>query len=183
MKVTRNVYVSTDCQNIKKICDKYEEVKVVDRPPSLAKDDSTTNSVIKHFLENYKIDVFALVQATSPLLKSGYLKKGFDKYESGLYSTILSVYETVQFYWAQDGVPVNFDPFNKKRTHEFDPWFVENGAFYITTRECFLKNNNLIGNKVGFIVMPKIDSVDIDDYEDLEMAESTIFYREKKGEK
>ena len=51
---------------------------------------------------------------------------------------------------------------------------MENGAFYITSKEDFFKNNNLINGKVGFVSMSKIDSVDIDDYEDLEFARTIL---------
>jgi len=180
LKVTKNVYVSTDCPNIKKVCDKYKDVKIVHRPMKLAEDDSTTNSVIEHFLENHKVGIFALVQATSPLLKSFYLKEGFNKFKKGVYDTVISANKTVEFYWRQDGTPLNFDLSNKKRTQDIEDWFVENGAFYITTKDSFYKRNNLIGDKVAFIEMPKIDSIDIDNYDDLEMAESIIFYRKEK---
>jgi len=180
LKITKNVYVSTDCSKIKKVCSRYKDVKIVDRPAKLAKDDSPINSVIKHFLENHKIDIFALVQATSPLIKSSYLLEGFNKFKDSVYDTVISAYKTVQFYWKQDGTPLNFNLSSKKRTQDIEEWFVENGAFYITTRESFFKNNNLVGDKVAFSEMPKIDSVDIDNYEDLEIAELVITRRKSK---
>ena len=51
LRVTDKVYVSTDCSKIKKVCAGYKEVTVIDRPAHLATDESTTNSVIAHFLE------------------------------------------------------------------------------------------------------------------------------------
>lgn len=181
LKTTGNVFVSTDCDQIKEICSNYESVTTIDRPPELCQDNSTTNSVIEHFLENYNIETFALVQATSPLVNHLYLKKGFEKFAQCMdIDTIISTYKTVDFYWSAEGKPLNFDPAAKKRTQEIQEWHVENGAFYITSRDIFLKNNNLIGENVDFIVMPKIDSVDIDDYGDLQAAESTILYRQLK---
>jgi len=35
-------------------------------------------------------------------------------------------------------------------------------------------------NECVFRIRPKIDSVDIDNYDDLEMAESVIFHRKEK---
>ena len=184
LKVTGNVFVSTDCNQVKEICRNYENVTIIDRPPELCQDNSTTNSVIKHFLENYNIEIFALVQATSPLIKHLYLKKGFEKFTRHQeIDTIISTYKTVDFYWSSKREPLNFDPATKKRTQEIEEWYVENGAFYITDRNTFLKNNTLVGESVDFIVMPKIDSVDIDDYEDLQAAESTILYRQLRETK
>lgn len=185
LKATGNVFVSTDCDQVKEICRNYKKnVIIIDRPPELCQDSSTTNSVIEHFLDNYNIETFALVQATSPLVNHLYLKKGFKKFaQCPEIDTIISTYKTVDFYWSSEGKPLNFDPTMKKRTQEIQEWHVENGAFYITNRDIFLKNNNLIGENVDFIVMPKIDSVDIDDYEDLQVAESTILYRQLKETK
>ena len=171
LKVTDNVYVSTDCEQVKNICKNYPHVEIIERPSELCQDNSPTNPVIRHFLDNYDVEIFALVQPTSPLFKNAYLKKGFDKFaQSDTIDTIISTYKTVDFYWSPRGKPLNFDPTIKNRTQEIEEWYVENGAFYITNRETFFKNNNLIGENVDFIVMPKIDSVDIDNYEDLQIA-------------
>ena len=59
---------------------------------------------------------------------------------------------------------------NRKRTQDHEVWFKENGAFYITTKDKFLENNILQNGHVGFIKMKQKDSIDIDDYEDLELV-------------
>ena len=61
-----------------------------------------------------------------------------------------------------------------------EEWYVENGAFYITTKENFYKNNNLVGKQVGFTEMSKSESIDIDDHEDLELARSILYYKKRK---
>ena len=150
---------------------------VIDRPPELCQDDSTTNSVIAHFLSNYDVETFALVQATSPLLRYSYLKKGFEKFSqcSGV-DTIISTYKTVDFYWSSDKKPLNFDPTAKKRTQEMQSWHVENGAFYITTKDNFLENKILQNGSVGFIEMNEWESIDVDYQSDLEMVKRLCNY-------
>lgn len=180
LRVTDKVYVSTDCSKIKKVCAGYKEVTVIDRPAHLATDESTTNSVIAHFLEGRDIGVFTLVQATSPLIQASHLESGLNKFIKGEYDTVISAYKTVQFYWSPDGRPKNFDPSTKKRTQDMEEWYVENGAFYITTKENFYKNNNLVGKQVGFTEMSKSESIDIDDHEDLELARSILYYKKRK---
>ena len=177
LKITKSVFVSTDSEEIKAMCQKYD-INIIDRPPKLAEDTSSTNSVIYHFLQNKEVDRFALVQATSPLLKAEYLIQGFEKFKTGVYDSIISVYETKDFYWSKEGTPININIKQKQRTQDMQSWFVENGAFYITSRENFTINNNLVNGKVGFAVMPKIDSVDIDEYEDLEIAAAFLKHRE-----
>ena len=181
LKVTEQVYVSTDCEKIKKVCRKYD-VEIIDRPAQISRDNSTSNSVVEHFLNNFDVELFALVQPTSPLIKSEYLNNGFCKFSTLKFDTIISSYEVVEFYWSKKGIPRNFSLGKKKRTQEIESWFVENGAFYITNRDNFFKYNNLIGPRVGISKMPKIDSVDIDTFEDLEIAESVLTYRKVVNE-
>lgn len=179
LKITDNVYVSTDSEDIKRVSQAYG-AKIINRPTELATDTASTNSVIKHFLDEIDVQDFALVQATSPLLKMEYLLKGFLKFKEKQYDSILSVNETKGFYWNKNGIPKNFTMGNKKRTQDIESWFAENGAFYITSKENFLKKKTLTNGEVGFIIMPRDDSVDIDDYEDLELAKAIMSYRRKR---
>ena len=174
LKATKNVFVSTDSEKIKSVCSRYE-VNIVDRPSELATDTTSTNLVIEHFLKTTPdIKYFACVQPTSPLLNVEYLRRAFKKIKNMNYNSIISVYEEKQFHWNKNGIPINFSINNKPRTQDMQSWYVENGAFYITSKEDFFKNNNLINGKVGFVSMSKIDSVDIDDYEDLEFARTIL---------
>ena len=161
LKITSNVYVSTDNHKIRSVALNYG-AKVIKRPSALATDTSTTNSVITHFLKEIDVDCFACVQPTSPLLKAEYLLQGFKKIKDMDYNSIISVYEDKQFCWSKDGKPMNFELGNRKRTQDIPSWYVENGAFYITTKNDFSVDNKLVNGKVGFVQMPKINSVDID---------------------
>ena len=171
LKVTNNVYVSTENTEIKNVAKKYGAI-VLDRPEKLSTDYSKTEDVVEHFLEEIDVDgnnLFCVVQPTSPLLKSKYLKDGFDlmKYK---FDSVISVSEERGYYWDSNGKPINFELGNRKRTQDHEVWFKENGAFYITTKDKFLENNILQNGHVGFIKMKQKDSIDIDDYEDLELV-------------
>ena len=50
------------------------------------------------------------------------------------YDSIISVCKDVNYYWGNDGAPINFELGNRKRTQEHQTWYRENGAFYITKR-------------------------------------------------
>ena len=171
LKVTNNVYVSTENTEIKNVAKKYGAI-VLDRPEKLSTDYSKTEDVVEHFLEEIDVDgnnLFCVVQPTSPLLKSKYLKDGFDlmKYK---FDSVISVSEERGYYWDSNGKPINFELGNRKRTQDHEVWFKENGSFYITTKDKFLENNILQNGHVGFIKMKQKDSIDIDDYEDLELV-------------
>jgi len=177
--VTQEVYVSTDSSKIKKIAKMYG-AKHIQRPPELATDISSTNSVIRHFLEVVDgVDHFACVQATSPLVAAESLAVAFRKIKKRLYNSVISVCEKREFYWSKEGRALNFDINKKPRTQDLQPWFLENGAFYVTTKKNFLPSNNLVNGNVGLVVMPKLDSIDIDDRSDLQLVEYILQARSK----
>jgi len=177
LKVTKNVFVSTESDKIKAICKKYN-VSIIDRPEELATDTSSTNSVVYHFLKNRDVKFFAVVQPTAPLLTAAFLKKGFEMISDIKYNSIISVCEKKEFYWNDAGEPMNFCIGKKPRTQDVKAWYAENGAFYITSKEDFMNNRRLANEKVGFVLMPEINSIDIDTYDDLEMARAILNGRE-----
>jgi len=179
LKITKNVFVSTESDKIKAICKKCK-VSIIDRPKELATDTASTNSVVYHFLKNRDIEYFAVVQPTAPLLTAPFLEKGFESFKNNEYDSIISVYEAKEFYWDKSGHPINFDIGKKPRTQDMQSRYVENGAFYITSKKRFLENNNIVNGRVGFVLMPKMDSIDIDEYEDLETVSALLTYREKR---
>jgi len=165
--ITDEIYVSTDDNDIKKFVESMN-VNVIDRPDRLAKDDSKTEDVVEHFLEEINTDLFCVVQPTSPLLNSNSILEGIKLME--VYDSVISVCKDVKYFWSSDGKPINFELGKRKRTQEHNSWFRENGAFYITSKDDFLENKILQNGLVGFIEMTEMESMDIDTKEDLEMV-------------
>ncbi len=52
--------------------------------------------------------------------------------------------------------------------------YIENGAFYITTKKLLIKNKNRYSGKIGMYLMPFIRSIQIDSHEDLELVRKII---------
>ncbi len=176
--ITDEIYVSTDDTDIKKFAESMN-VNVIQRPKSLSTDKTKTEDVVQHFLKKVNTDLFCVVQPTSPLLHYYSILFGIEQMEMPLdiqssYDSIISVCEDVNYYWGKDGVPINFELGNRKRTQEHQIWYRENGAFYITTKHNFLKSNILQNGNVGYVVMEEKESIDIDTYEDLELANQII---------
>jgi len=172
LKITGEVYVSTDCPEIERVAIEYG-AKVIKRPDAISTDFCKTNSAIEHFLTEIEdVNVFACVQATTPLMEWGYLKEGFDKINCGKFDSIISVCESKKFYWTSEGKPINFSIQNRPRTQDMEKRYAENGAFYITTKKGFFENKSLMGGNVGFVVTPDIISLEIDDLQDLQLVSS-----------
>ncbi len=173
LEVTKNVFVSTDCEKIKKACQPYK-VAIIDRPRHLATDTSDVRDTIRHFFEKNKNDILVLMQPTSPLVRSSFVLEGIKKMNN--FDSIISVCEMRSFFWNKDKQPINYDPLNKPRTQDMDALYMENGAFYITRRDNFLSHNTLTNGNVGFAVMPQELSVDIDTESDLKKFRIMIKY-------
>tara|TARA_R110002020_G_scaffold411951_1_gene621535 strand:- start:126 stop:770 length:645 start_codon:yes stop_codon:yes gene_type:complete len=174
LELTDEVYVSTDCEQIEELARKYG-AKTIKRPSELSTDQCPAGPVVEHFLETVEgVDSFVFVQPTSPLITSDQIKKGLRRHQSWNYDTVLAVYEESQFRWNKDGSPDNFKVTKKPLSQDLFSWYVECGAFYITTKEKFMETKSLIGGRIGFIVLPKLNTVDIDTYDDLKLVESIM---------
>lgn len=176
--ITDEIYVSTDNSDIKKFT-KSMGVNVIERPERLATDEAKTEDVVKHFLEKIETDLFCVVQPTSPLLHFYSILFGIEQMHRPLdiyssYDSIISVCKDVNYYWGDNGKPINFELGNRKRTQEHQTWYRENGAFYVTTKHNFLKSNILQNGNVGFVVMKESESIDIDTHEDLELVKKMM---------
>jgi CMP-N-acetylneuraminic acid synthetase len=67
------------------------------------------------------------------------------------------------------------------RTQDLDPIYEENSCFYIFSKDSFAKNgNNRIGNKPFYFTINKLESIDIDYYEDLQLARALYKSNELK---
>ncbi len=175
------VYVSTDSDRIREVASTYsgegcEKVEVISRSAETANDTASTESAMLEFANNYDFENIVLVQATSPLLTADDIQQGFDKY--GDYDSIISLVEQKRFIWEEDGSggvkSANYDHFHRPRRQEFDGYLVENGAFYITSKERLLDTGNRISGKIGAVVMPEETYFEIDEPSDWIIIENLL---------
>lgn len=173
------VIVSTDSQEIKNVVDRYEssKVRVVSRSEDVSTDTASTESVMIEFARNYDFDNIVLIQATSPLLTSGDIANGIRKFLKDNIDSVLSVVRQKRFIWEDktDIVSaINYDPFNRPRRQEFEGYLVENGAFYITTRENLLSTGCRISGNIGVVEMSEETYFEIDEPSDWTIVEGFL---------
>lgn len=172
------VYVATDSDAIKETVEKFafEKVEVISRAESTATDTASTESAMLEFAEKYEFENIILIQATSPLLTALDLQKGIEKFALPQYDSILSVVRQKRFVWKEDesGIvsPINYDVYNRPRRQEFDGYLVENGAFYICTREALLQTKNRLSGNIGAVEMAEETYFEIDEPSDWQVIES-----------
>lgn len=160
-------WLSTDCNEIKNIALSYD-INVIDRPKEFSTDLSSSEEALLHFAKNIDFDILVFIQPTSPLLEYNDVNNGIDKILNENYDSIFSVsISNDLLIWDENLKPINYDPLNRGRRQDRKSLYIENGAFYITKKECLLKSKCRISGKLGFIEIPYWRSFQIDDYDDL----------------
>lgn len=180
------VYIATDSDKIKEVVESFrlDKVVVIGRNKDNASDTASTESAMLEFAESYEFDNIVLIQATSPLLTSMDLQGGFGEYSREDTDSVLSVVRQKRFQWAVDDAgaaePVNYDVFHRPRRQEFEGFLIENGAFYITSRELLLKSKNRVSGKIHVYEMDAATYFEVDEPGDWIIIENQIKSRMKK---
>jgi CMP-N,N'-diacetyllegionaminic acid synthase len=158
-------WVSTEDKEIKNISKKYG-ANVIDRPPEYSTDTSQSEEALIHFAQNIECDFVVFIQPTSPLLNSKYINKGIDMINK--YDSVFSAYkEHWQPRWTKDNKPYEWDINERPRRQDEKELYVENGAFYINSRDSILKNKLRYSGNIGIVEMPLYKSFQIDEPDDL----------------
>ncbi len=179
------VYISTDGEVIRECVREHlsefshpEKVKFFDRNPATATDTASTESAMEDFAAKTPLENLILIQATSPLLTADDLTRGIEIYENDGFDSVLSVVEQKRFHWAktENGgyAPTNYDYKNRPRRQEFDGYFVENGAFYITSGAAFKDSRCRLSGKIGICPMPESTYYEIDEPSDWVIIENLL---------
>ena len=179
------VYLCTDSKQIRETIQEYiaahqceKKLLCIDRPAETATDTASTESAMLYFANTYpQFEQIILVQATSPLLTAEHLAEAIVQYEMNNYDSMLSVVRQKRFCWraGENGyMPINYDYLNRPRRQEFDGYLVENGAFYINTREGLIKDNCRLSGKVGVYEMPEENYFEIDEPSDWIVIENLL---------
>jgi N-acylneuraminate cytidylyltransferase len=173
----KDVWVSTDSKEIAEVSMKYG-ARYLDRPSKYAKDDSSTEDVVLHFLKQRKdVNIVVLIQPTSPMILPEDIDNGIEKFIKEKYDSLFSGSKTNDvLLWNSKIRPINYD-YKKRGTRQSRKNFTlhENGAFFIFTRRMFFKNKCRFGGKIGYSEMPYWRSFQVDDREDLANIKKLIF--------
>lgn len=173
------VYVSTDSDDIRRVVEALglNNVEVVDRSEATATDEASTESAMLEFAEAHDFEHMILIQATSPLLQTTHLEEGIIAYKSAAADALLSVVRQKRFIWETvdaEAKPVNFDPKKRPRRQEWEGFFVENGAFYITSRDALLDSKCRMSGKKVLYEMPEETYFEIDEPSDWIIIEELL---------
>ena len=180
------VYVSTDDDEIASVAQAYG-AEVVARPAELATDTASSEGALLHFAELVQADAYVFIQCTSPFTTREDFVRGIEVFNQSGIDSVLSVTEDHGgflcggFTWDEDGNSVNYDYMHRPRRQDMKKTYRENGAFYIMNRAGLLQHKNRLHGKVGLAHISRLRSFEIDEPEDMSLAENHFKWLKENG--
>jgi CMP-N,N'-diacetyllegionaminic acid synthase len=166
------VWVSTDCVDVAKIAEKYG-ANVIFRPLEISGDKSKSEEALLHFANTVDFNILVFIQPTSPLLLPEDINKGLSMMLD--YDSIFSAYKEHWIpRWTLDNKPDDWSINNRPMRQDKPEKYVENGAFYITTKKALLESQCRYSGRIGVVEMPLWRSFQIDTLQDLELIEKLL---------
>ena len=177
----KNTYVTTEDSEISEVSKEYG-AEIINRPPHLAEDTSTSVDVILHALDyleknNNLPDFFVLLQPTSPLRSKEDIENAIYLFTKNECNALISVCEIDHTSMLSLTIENNFlkptcdENFLNTRRQELPDYYCPNGAIYIITPESLRKDKTFYPKRTIPYIMPKERSVDLDTEFDFKLAE------------
>ncbi|MGN7979183.1 cytidylyltransferase domain-containing protein [Microbacterium sp. 22195] len=174
------VVVSTDDDAIAAVAE-GAGARVVARPAELSGDTASSESALLHALdvleaEGARVGTVVFVQATSPFIPSEGIAEAVDQIVSGRFDSVFSAYETYGFLWRRNAegraAAINHDAAHRPRRQDREPHYLETGAFYAFDAVGFRRFQHRFFGQVGIVEVPESSAVEIDDEQQLALAEA-----------
>ncbi len=158
-----------------------DRIKIRDRKKGLCGDFVSMNRVLEDDIDNVASSHYLMTHTTNPLISESTVRAAMQTYVDSLrrHDSLFTVNRIQTRFYRKDGAPVNHDPDNLVRTQDLEPWFEENSCLYFFTAESFRKTGARIGERPLLFETPKLESVDIDEPEDWDLAEALLLQKKK----
>ena len=169
-KYLDDFYVSTEDEEIARIAEKYG-AKVILRPNELAKDDTTTLSVIKDILYNINCDNVIVLQPTSPIRDYNTIDICINEFINGEYDTLATGHYTKI---------IEYGTHKNMRRQDIKGFFYDDGNIYIINSD-LIKNNRWYGDNICKKVIDRELNFEIDDLLDFKIVSNLLEERLIEG--
>ena len=180
------VYVSTDDEEIAAVAEGFG-ANIISRPAEFATSTASSESALLHFAEQVPADSYVFLQCTSPFTTAHDIEGAIRKHNEEGIDSVIAVTDDHGgflcggFTWDEDGRSVNYDYTNRPRRQDMKKTFRENGAVYVMTRDGLMLHKNRLHGKVGLYVIPRHRSFEVDEADDLSLAEHHFLWLKRKG--
>lgn len=180
--VIEDVYVSSDDSEILECAEESGAIALI-RPADLSCDQSTSEAGWLDVLSRLHPrhignEFFFALQATSPVRDAFDFDLAHKIFvEDGLDSLFSAENIRDHYIWelsADEIVPSNFKYSERGMRQSLKEKFLENGSFYILNKNKFVQNKIRQFGKLGVYEMPKHKSIQIDQIEDVMIADALM---------
>jgi len=187
--------VAKQCGDLDRIVVSSDDVEVLElarrqqllplkRPSSLASDEATTDSVIRHCLDEFpSYDYLVLLQPTSPFRTSEQVTAALTNLRSSNFEAVISVAASKEHPELLVRIEDN-DQIRRvvatqvaERRQEFVPAYRINGAVYALKVKSFLSHGSISALRAAALIMDEVTSTDIDTVNELEACRVMVTRR------
>lgn len=177
-KRVSRVIVSTDDPEIEKTAKDYG-AEVIRRPPGISDDHATSESAIRHVLDEVEKkmplpDLILFLQCTSPIREPHDIDRAIETLIREEADSLLSVTRNERYLWHQvEGrwTSLNYNFKKRWRDQDFPVQVRENGSLYVFKPEILKRENNRLGGKIAVYEMDYWSSFQIDTPEQGELCQ------------
>jgi len=176
--------VSTDDREIIEQCTDLVDVSLVQRPSSLATDDTNMVDVILHAIsaENLSDEIIVLLQPTSPFRQAEDIAEALDLFlGNNSFSMVMSVSQVESKilksgFISESGayLPLRYSSDCFSNRQSLPLLYSPNGSIYIFSALEFVRSGGFPADNIGGYVMTFSKSLDIDNEDDFSEAEQVF---------
>lgn len=171
------VWVSTDDQEIANVSLDYG-AEVINRPKSLSTDESSTDEMLMHSIEQFQCDdqdILVLLQPTSPLLKLASVNVVINRLlQNSDLNSVITIKVGHPFMWKNEEKSL-WDPDGHTRQHRprrqdlgIGGW--ETGGCYAIRAKSLREQHVRYPSPTGTVNVTYLEAIDIDTDDDLEIV-------------
>jgi N-acylneuraminate cytidylyltransferase/CMP-N,N'-diacetyllegionaminic acid synthase len=179
-KIFYKIIVSSDSDKIIRFCNKFSGINCIKRPKNLSKDNSPTEEALAHSLSILKKktntpDYICVCEPTAPLrsYKSLIKLKKVIKKKKNI-NSLITVCELDHIPGTIKNNSYKYITYDRRNRQKRKKFYIETGTFFLVKYNYFMRTNNIISKKPFAFFVPKIEGIDINNYEDLEIAKSLL---------
>ena len=175
------IAVSTDHEEIIRVCDTYSDIDVVRRPVELSTDEAPTEGALLHVCdelernENFVPDVVLTLEPTSPLRTKETIRRCVNIFETTNADSVIGVVETRACYGKIiDGRFAYLFPDQPRRRQDREPLYRESSTIYGTKLSTLRRKNSVLGDSLFPLIIPVDEAIDINVDRDFELLEMKL---------
>jgi CMP-N-acetylneuraminic acid synthetase len=171
--------VSTDSKKIYNKVKKFKKILIFGRNKSISKDNSKTEGVVTNVLnklrplKNYKPDWIFITEPTSPLRSITTLINAKNiLLKNKTINSLISLLKLNNIPGLLRNNKFNYIQNRKSRRQDRIPFYMESSTLYCVNYKYFIKTKKIVEKKPFGFEIPKLECIDINDFDDFKMAEA-----------